>query len=128
MLTPELRTRSMIWSTRGWSPDTSSTPSTATRVAVTRSPAPRRRSVTWSIARPYRERNQFSAPDYHLPRGPGLPRPARADGKAAAGGHHTRPGPGALAAGARVAARDRERAHRPDQARLGHRLRDPRAA
>src|SRR5215210_4214962 len=49
MLTPECRTRSMIWSTLGWSLDPSRTESTATRVAVTRRPAPRSRSVSGSI-------------------------------------------------------------------------------
>src|SRR3954447_13064267 len=39
----------MTWSTRGWSCEASSTPSTDTRGAVTRRPAARRRSETCSI-------------------------------------------------------------------------------
>ena len=62
----------------------------------------------------------------HIPvrRMPSIPGPAGADGQAAARGDHPRPRPRAVAAVARVAAGDRRRAHRPDQARLGHGVRE----
>src|SRR5215210_3725973 len=45
MRRPSARTRSISWSTRGWSRDESSTASTEMRGAVTRRPAPRKRSL-----------------------------------------------------------------------------------
>ena len=55
-----------------------------------------------------------------------LSRPAGAHAQAAARGDHARPRPRAVAVRPGVAADHRRRAHRPDQARLGHGVRERR--
>src|SRR4051794_4075353 len=78
MLRPPARTRSITWSTRGWSPASASTRSTAIREAVTRRSASRRRAsissnrTPASLARTVRflesfQRGEKSRPSGRLP-------------------------------------------------------------
>src|SRR3954453_6334810 len=78
MLRPPARTRSITWSTRGWSPASASTRSTAIREAVTRRSASRRRAsissnrTPASLARTVRflesfQRGETSRPSGRLP-------------------------------------------------------------